>query len=244
MGDPNEGLASSLDLRASTILHSPALIFLCGGLIGLEGESHPSLRSLFHEHLRLKRHDLFRRVRLAEEANRWSKTAKHYGNLLELEDDLAYLAGFILLFVESAGSIAELGAFCRSPVLSKKLVAVLEASHNHESFIKDGPVDLLRQIGERNGRRSVHFYPWLKPPDDCQRQALDPEVAQESIGELLDSLSQSLTGPTAEQKFNKANRGHRLLLIADFVDLGIIVIQREIAAFLRSLGVRLALYRR
>ncbi len=173
---------------------------------------------------------------LAEEASKWARAAKHYDNLLELEADLAYLSALILVFVESAGSIAELGAFCQARVLSKKLVAVLEHGHQDEqSFIQDGPVALL----QRNDQDSVHFYPWLGAPDKYGKKRIDRHRAEETVRQLLDWLLRRMKGLKKKERFRKSHRGHRLLLIADLIELGTIVQLGEIVSLLIGLGVKI-----
>src|SRR5947209_972804 len=101
---------------------------------------------------------------------------------LNLESDLAGLSAVIMLFVESAGSFAELGAFTQTEVLQDKLVAILEYSHyNDRSFIRDGPVARL----EKNNDESVFFYPWLGAPDEGGRRSLDIDQAQDTVSRLL-----------------------------------------------------------
>src|SRR6267378_1696843 len=126
MSTPLEAFGSSIDLDASKVLNFPSLIFLCGGPVEPGNGIQPSLRALFHRRLQQSHPELCDRVLLAEQANKWSKTSKHYDHLFDLENDLAYLSAIIMLFVESPGSIAELGAFCNVEPLRKKLVAVLE----------------------------------------------------------------------------------------------------------------------
>ena len=105
MTNPLEAFASSLDLNASRVLNSPSLIFLCGGPLTQETGDDPSARAIFYQRLKEEHQDLFKRVLLAEHANKWSRIGRQYGNLLDLENDLAGLSAVILLFVESAGSI-------------------------------------------------------------------------------------------------------------------------------------------
>ena len=62
-----------------------------------------------------------------------------------------------VLFVESPGSIAELGAFAASDTLSPKLLAVLNTYYDSEqSFIADGPIQKIRNDKEE----FVQCYYW------------------------------------------------------------------------------------
>ena len=170
---------------------------------------------------------------LAEEANKWSKTDKHYDHLFDLEDDLAYLSAVIMLFVESPGSIAELGAFCHVTALREKLVAVIEDSHqDEESFIQDGPVALLKKYDQH----SVLFYPWLGKRDEHGWRPVDLDEAKLTVERLLERLLQETSKVAKEERFDSGNAGHSILLVADFIKLGAIVKYGEIESLLAAVG--------
>jgi hypothetical protein len=231
-----EAFGSSINLDASKVLNFPSLIFLCGGPIKAADGAQTSLRSLFYERLQLDKPELTKKVLLAEEANNWPKMERHYDHLFALEDDLAYLSAVIMLFVESPGSLAELGAFSHDKVLSKKLMAVLEYSYqNGRSFIQDGPVALLKQ----QNPRSVLFYPWLGQPNEHGVRPLDRDEAKNTVNLLLEDLLKVMSRVPKEEKFDSGDRGHRILLIADFIKLGVIVKLSEIASLLAAAGLKL-----
>lgn len=233
MSNTLEAFGSAIDLSASRILNFPSVIFLCGGPINPRTGAEPSLRGLFHRHMEQHHPGLFKRVVLAEDANKWSKTAKHYDDLFDLENDLAYLSAVILLFVESAGSIAELGAFCNVEPLRKKLVAVLEHGYQgKESFIQDGPVASMK----KKDPHSVLFYPWLGPPDNQGVRHLDDAEAKETIAQLAERVRQDALELPKEEKFDLVDPGHALLLVADFTKLGSIIKLEEIKSFLNGVG--------
>lgn len=235
MPTPLEAFGSSIDLDASKVLNSPSLIFLCGGPVGTGNGIRPSLRGLFHQRLQQDHPELDSRVLLAEDANKWSKTAKHYDHLSDLEDDLASLSAVIMLFVESPGSIAELGAFCHEKAFRKKLVAVLEHHHQgEESFIQDGPVASLKKYDSR----SVLFYPWLGQPNEHGVRQLDPDGAKETVERLLERLLEEMSKVSKEERFNSGSAGHCILLVADLVKLGVIIKLSEIETLLAAVGLR------
>jgi hypothetical protein len=232
MSNALEEFASSLDLDASRALNSPALIFLCGGALAHPSDVNVSLRSLFFHRLKNEYPELRKRVLLAEDANAWAKVDRQYLNLLDLESDLACLSAVILLFVESAGSIAELGAFCKIDVLRDKLVAILEYSHDaDQSFIRDGPVALLQQ----HDKKSVLFLPWLGSADEHGRRRVDETKAQDTINHILDSSSAKMKASKRIKSFCRGDAGHRQLLVADFIALGTIVRHGEIRSFIKGL---------
>jgi hypothetical protein len=58
-----------------------------------------------------------------------------------MEEDLAKLADLIIVIVESAGTLTELGAFSLSPSLRKKLLPIVDKEYeHHSSFITNGPL--------------------------------------------------------------------------------------------------------
>src|SRR4051794_35968807 len=67
-----------------------------------------------------------------------------YKDLLKFEQDIAQVVGLIVLFVESAGSLAELGAFAALPTVAPSLLAVVdEHYYDQNSFVKNGPIKFL-----------------------------------------------------------------------------------------------------
>lgn len=62
-------------------------------------------------------------------------------NALEMEDYLASLSDVVIILVESAGTLTELGAFSMSDSLRLKLLPILDKAHiDDDSFINTGPI--------------------------------------------------------------------------------------------------------
>ena len=60
---------------------------------------------------------------------------------LQMEEDLAKLADLIIVIVESAGTLTELGAFSLSPSLRQKLLPIVDERYQRDSsFITNGPL--------------------------------------------------------------------------------------------------------
>ncbi len=80
-----------------------------------------------------------------------------YSDLLIFEDDIAKTSSLIVIFLESPGSIAELGLFCNIEALNSKLIVIApsEETKNKNSFIYLGPITFLREKSEN----SVAIYP-------------------------------------------------------------------------------------
>jgi hypothetical protein len=65
---------------------------------------------------------------------------------LQMEEELAKLADLIIVIVESAGTLTELGAFSLSPSLRKKLLPIVDERYRHDSsFITNGPLHWINE---------------------------------------------------------------------------------------------------
>ena len=212
MAFPLIDFAKSLNVDGCRVQNTPNLIFLCGGKIA----PCPCLsaRDYFWRHLRQNEPALAGRVRLAEEVNAWFRREDgHYPDLLELEEDLAHLADIIILFVESPGSIAELGVFAALDALKHKTLAVINNSlASPNSFIADGPVRRFKT----NKPEYVHYFEW-------DSEDLDNADTQQEFAEIATELSAVLKtrddGHRREVRFNPGqDPGHVLLPRISFMN--------------------------
>ena len=97
------------------------------------------------------------RILLAEDANRMLADSS-FDNLLDLEEYIAAIVDAVILFVESAGSICELGAFTKTPEIINKMHDFLMNDHGiNPSFIVNGPPRYLENI---NGEKRFSTYHW------------------------------------------------------------------------------------
>lgn len=193
-----------------------------------------SARDYFHRHLKRKKTDLAKRVKLAEDINNWFKKAwfqndTAFSDLVEVENYLAHLAAVTVLFVESPGSIAELGAFSASDVLRHKLLAVVNESHPDDSFIADGPI---RRLKNHDASR-VRYDSWnSREPDSRDARRAFLRIAKDII-----SLVESLDAARPKQsEFKKDNTGHTLLFVADLIWLQGAVSRSEVVEVLDAVG--------
>jgi hypothetical protein len=114
------------------------MVFLCGG-------ADRTLRDELARYLRSRHKDELD-VFYAEDV--WSRVnnANSAGNALELEHRLAEVADLIIIVLESAGAIAELGAFAAVPQLRKKLLPIVDKKYaRDDSFINMGPIRWVNQ---------------------------------------------------------------------------------------------------
>jgi hypothetical protein len=215
----------SVEPNAFTIQNQPDYIFLCGGPLT---DFKYSLRAHFFEEKAKKKPSLFKRIQLAENADQWYQSRKLFDDLLELEQYLAGLSACVLLFVESAGAIAEFGAFSQMALLRDKLVVVIEDSYSgQQSFINNGLVAHLKQINPD----SVLSYPWFSYTGSI-RGEIDPVIAKETLDEVEATLDGLLAKKPKTVLFQQNNHGHLMLLITDLVILNVVLLQHEIQTLL------------
>jgi hypothetical protein len=210
------------------IRNTPNLIFLCGGKTAEKGK-YQSARDYFFRHLKTKASKIAPRVRLAEDVNAWFDRDV-FPDLLELENYLADLADITILFVESPGSIAELGAFAASDVLRPKTLAVLNNYYDQrKTFISDGPVQKIRN----ENSQFVHNYDW-------NPRQLNSNPTKREFKEMADSLTKFLVNRdrlhAKEQSFDKTKSGHVLLMVADLIGMAGVATTVDIAHCLKELG--------
>src|ERR1035441_3134101 len=160
--------AQSVKVSACRARNTPNLIFLCGGPPQKLKAPGPfrSARDYFFRHVKANKPVIATRVRLAEDIGRWMDHGT-FRDLLEVEEYIADLADLIVIFVESPGAIAELGAFSAQTTVQPKILAVVNRKFSEPSFISDGPVRRLQLIEGS----SVYKYLWNPTPRSLNGQA-------------------------------------------------------------------------
>ena len=167
--------------------------------------------------------------------NTWFNKDNAFPDLLELENYLAHLADVIVLFVESPGSIAELGAFAASDTLRPKLLAVRNTFYaSEQSFIADGPI---RKIWNTN-EESVQSYTW-------DPEQLDTPKTKEEFGDVANHLTEMLeyreNRRPQQLAFKTKEIGHTLLLVADLIRISGVASRSDVARCLKVLRCEKAL---
>jgi hypothetical protein len=174
--------------------------------------------------------DISKRLRLAEQINDWFDQGI-FAELLELEEYLADLSDVIILFVESPGSIAELGAFAASDTVRPKILTVINSFHAGKSFIADGPIRRLKSADPP----LVYSFEWNSEAD-----RINDETNIDTFQDLSQELAQVLLArrltAQKERKLNLRSPGHAMLMIADMTDIIGITSSREINDCLDAFG--------
>ena len=230
---PSGCIHESVDLGGFIVQNLPDYIFLCGG--NLADYDH-ALRAHFYKQIDLTDPDLFKKIRLAEDADKWYLSRVLYKDLLELEEYVAGLSACILLFLESPGAIAELGVFSQTPNLKEKLVVVIEESfYAEDSFIRHGPIERIEKTMPEN----VWSYPWLTKSDGKISDTVDIEISRTTLDSVIKDLRLALEKHPKRCKFQHQDHGHRLLLIADLVKLDVACVVGELHKILDGIGLRI-----
>lgn len=221
----------SVNLPDCRIQNTPHWIFLCGGTTGKSGR-YRSARDYFLRYVKAEDAALLKRVRLAETINDWFDLAV-FDDLLELEVILADCSDLTLLFVESPGSIAELGAFAASDQLRPRTLAVVNTTFKQErTFISDGPVRRIKTADAD----LVRYWEWnpkrINHPDTLA------ELKRMS-NELVALLNEKSKSASREQVLIRESPGHTMFLIADLIDIVGITFSGEIVECLAEWGFKL-----
>lgn len=220
-------------MRLETLrVHAPSsIVFLCGGAIDSALESPAVLRDAFYR--TAANEGVPYKIVLAEAAKPLTDDAG-YSDLLSFESDIARVVGLILLFAESAGSLAELGAFAALDAVAPSLLAVLDDYYyNQESFIVQGPV---RYLEKHHGDEAIHVL-------DRQEIGIGANgdisslVETNFVASMFPVVKRRLEARPKWTKFDPENSGHAILTIVGLCKEFGALTQREIRSHLATIGV-------
>jgi hypothetical protein len=229
-GDPRSTFVRDISLDRSKVKPFEGYVFLCGGVINIRDAQPASLRDAIYRSL-AGNQDIEKRIRLAEHYKDWSNDGV-YTDLVEFEKHLAELSSLIVLVLESAGSIAELGLFVALEQYSDKLLLFVASNHYDDtSFIRLGPIKYL----EDAKKNKAHYYPWLK--EVMGKMLFDADYATGLAEDFRQTVSERLERPTQERAFDKDIWLHRSLFICELISLMSALTIGEIRNFLNGLGI-------
>lgn len=221
-------LLASLDLDGTRVVTFPDLILLCGGELSESTKACSSYRGFFYNLLVRQDHPLLRQVRLAENVMEYFEASSAYDDLLTFEQDLAELSLLTVVFVESPGSIAELGSFSVLENINSKLLVVVKERHvEKRSFIWRGPIEYLKKkIRPQHDTTDVSVYDWT-----------EGKVSPSDANDLLEKIESIASQSRKTAKFSCSNAGHIMLLILDLLGIQRLATAREIRQQLAVLGI-------
>lgn len=213
---------SSVNPAATRIKELPPIVLVFGGKLG---GPYDSARQMFLNWLTAKNHFIDEFVRLPEHFNNWNDF-EGYDNLIDFERDAASLARAIVLFSESEGSFAELGAFCMDDILAERLFVVIGVEHyGAGSFIAHGPI-----------KKIEHHYEGAI----CVVDSIDPAKIQQELDQVADALSEKINSIPKSVGFNPQRQRDQFLLAVDLVDLFGAITLNELRELMRFMGVEIA----
>lgn len=151
----------SPDILKKEARERPLDIFLCGpGADDPKFDIRQTIRSFLTENYNC-------RVVLGEDIPTLKRFHRRKANLQAIEWKYAHVVDFTILLLESAGAIAELGAFSRTPDIRPRLFVVIPARHfNNQSYISRGP---LSEIAEYSTRNIIYYHSNESPKALIQR---------------------------------------------------------------------------
>lgn len=198
---------ATLKVRAPT-----RVLFVCGGRVGNGARSIKSLRDAF---VKVKGRTPLDRyhVVLAEDAKPFAPEG--YRDLLRFESDIAQISELVMLFSESAGSFAELGAFTMHDDLSRKLLVVIDDHYDQqESFIRLGPMKFLE---ERYGDASVYVID-RTGVGIGKTGGVSKLNLTEFHSRMVEALEDRLSAPLERTTFDPTRNGHLIKFMVGAID--------------------------
>lgn len=227
--DPDE-FVGSIDKDSLRVSLPSKTIFLCGGKLEVEPNPPQSLRDAFFRQLRLSPRDY--RVILAEEAEPLSPDGL-YDDLFRFESDFAQIVSLIVLFVESAGSLAEFGAFAAlEPVAARLLPAVKDHYYNQKSFIKDGPVRFLETNHGDEAVLILESGHLGLPANSDTLEGLDAPRLHAIVSEVVE---ERLAAQPTSSRFDAKIPGHIMLLLTGLCQEYGALLKKEIRQYIKEL---------
>ncbi len=200
----------------------PPIVLVFGGPLG---DPNKSAREMFNTWAALKHPTISSQIRTPEQFADWNSFTG-YSNLVDFEIDAGNLARAIVLFSESPGSFAELGAFCTNSALTERLFVVVAREHyNAISFIAYGP---LKKIEDLKHDHSI-----------CVLDSLDPARIQNQLPDVFTALNEKLETLPKTLTFQPTRHRDQFLLVADLVDLFGALTERELHSLVQAMGVSL-----
>lgn len=228
-------LVSLVDLNHVTVRQFDGFIFLCGGALSSNEDALASARDYFFRKRDSRGRIAGREVRLAEKMTALLE-GEEFEDLLQFEEHIAAISACVLIFVESPGSIAELGSFAVMKDLAPKLLVVCEQkfeSGDRKGFIFLGPIANLR----RRRVESVQVFPIYEEADGAW--AVDREKLDDCWDYIHEAVVESLQRPVSESAFNPGSLPHQMVAIATLIDLSVASKLGEIEEISSALGIGL-----
>lgn len=201
-------------------------LFVCGGVVDVKALIPPSFRDRFIAYTGAHEESIHDAIVLAENFKDYFKE-NTFNDLLVFEDEIANISTLVIIFLESPGSLVELGMFCGKPDFYKKLVIVApqEETEKEDSFIYLGPLEYIRKKEKENS--SVFICPWPSPNKS--------EYHDDYLVDLCENIHKKLNALPKSVGFNPDNSGHMAFLVYEIIRLTYPVLLGDIELALHTL---------
>lgn len=215
-----------VDPSKTRIVVLPDIVLAFGGKLSVKsGEEYLSCRNVFLSYVHSTNSRIADVIACPEHYREWNQV-ELYPDLIAFEHDACSLARAIVLFSESAGALAELGAFCQDEVISERLVVVISQTHYHgPSFIALGPI---RHIEQMHSAGSI-----------CVVGSIVPTAFESEAFDVAKALQDKIDSGHKTNQFDSTRTRDQLLLIADLVELFSAITRAELQDILEAMGVKL-----
>lgn len=211
----------------SRIQYPQDVVFLCGGPLSSTTRTFKSLRDYVHRNREglLPNNTIVLAERAAEKFD-----SKLFEDLIELESYIASIARVILLVCESAGSIAEFGAFSQVPEIAAKLQVIVHDDHYlANSFIRDGPIRFLDNLNPN----AVQQFRW----QNNSSKNLEVKTADIIAPSITTAVKRFTRVQHKTEAFSIGQTGHKILLVAGVIYYCRCCKIREIVEYVKLFGV-------
>lgn len=208
--------ASSIDLSKSKVKQGPPKVTVFGGKTDNSTGGPLSQRGTFL----LAPGALVDHLVVPEHFKNWNHFGI-YNDLLSFEEDVCSLVDTVLVFLESAGAIAEFGALIKHKEIASKLLVIFNGQEDDDSFIRLG---LIRYLENK--------YPKLVTIITSKNESL----SQDEKNFIIEQVSSRTVNAPQLTTFTHSNTRHWLYLIVDFIDLMQVARISDIQNFLNAVG--------
>lgn len=214
-----EAFKASINASSTRITSLPDIVLVFGGKLG---PPEASARQMFINWLLARQHPISALVRTPEQYDNWN-SFEGYDNLIDFESEAGSLAKAIVLFSESPGSFAELGAFCMDIVLAERLFVVIDEVHySAGSFIAHGPIKKIEN----------HLGGVV-----CTVSTMVPKDIKNELNLVADALLEKINSIPQTTNFNPNQIRDCLLLVMDLVELFGAITLHELQSLMQFMGV-------
>lgn len=231
-GDDIAELVDRFDAKSLHVRSPSPIILLCGGPINVKNQKPASLRQAYT--LVYGRAGFKEFANVTPEDFRIFPPDGNYEDWLSFESEFAQIVDLVILFSESYGSVAELGAFAMVEEIALRLLVVMDdKNYSDPSFLKLGPV---RRLERKYGNSAVCV---------LSRQDINipdiTNVADVDLDNFAATLHTAIIKRKADYKerttFNSERPGHLIKLIVGLiqhygalteVEIGVLIFAMEL----------------